>query len=294
MDVCKLEGAQSQSSNHALMESSGVMLARVKGLDARAMRLGAVAARSPAAKQQELDADHASARQVMYRMAWDVAPSGPVSVTEVPGAGRLMDYASSVAAAAASAAGAEVSRARFSSIRATAGAVQALQARASGGGGAVSATELHTRGSHPHRAAGTAPSTELRRGGLGAPEAAGLWGVWAVAAAEAPSSWRWVGADTSTITADAAAAAGGDHGGGLHGAVSASGAWATPRLVALDVEPSAAPAHVPPGRARRRALITGGLGSVALIAAQWLAGRAADQHAHCLILCPCNRSSITM
>ena len=280
MDVCKLEGAQSQSSNHALMESSGVLLARVKGLDARAMRHGAVAAGNPAATLQELGADNASARQVMYRMAWDVAPSGNVSVVAALGGGRLQESASSVAAAAAvSAAGAEAPRARFSSIRATAGAVQALQARASGGGGAVSATELHTRGSHPHRMAGDAPSAELRRGGAGAPEAAGLWGVWAVAAAEAPSSWRWAGVDTSANTADAAAAAGGDHGGGLHGAVSASGAWATPRLAALDVEASAAPTRVPPGCARRRALITGGLGSVALIAAQWLAGTAAHQHA---------------
>ena len=280
----KGEAAQSQLSNHALMGSSGMLLARVNGLDARAMRRGAVPAGGMVVKEGEPGGGDMSARRVLYGMAWDVAPPRPVSAAAIPGAGRLNESTS-----AASAAGAAAPQARLSSVRATAGAVQALQARASGGGAAVSASALHTSGSHPHRATGTAPRSEQRRGGGGAPEAAGLWGVWAVAAAEAPSSWQWAGADSSTTvnTADATAATGGeDRGGGLHGAVSASGAWATPRLAALDVEPRAEPAaRVPPGRGGRRALITGGLGSVALIAAAWLAGRASHKHVHMLSVC---------
>ena len=52
-DVCKGEEAQSQCSNHALLGSSGVLLARVKGLDVRAMRRGTVPAVEPAARQRE-------------------------------------------------------------------------------------------------------------------------------------------------------------------------------------------------------------------------------------------------
>ena len=50
-DVSKGEEAQSQWSNHALLGSSGVLLARVKGLDVRAMRRGAVPAGEPPARQ---------------------------------------------------------------------------------------------------------------------------------------------------------------------------------------------------------------------------------------------------
>jgi len=54
-DVCNGEAAQSQRSNHALLGSSGVLLARVKGLDVRAMRRGTVppGAGEPTARQRE-------------------------------------------------------------------------------------------------------------------------------------------------------------------------------------------------------------------------------------------------
>ena len=68
-DVCAREGAQSQSqsSNHALLGSSGVLLARVKGLDTRAMLLGTVPpAGEPAATLQESDVP--GRRAIMYRL----------------------------------------------------------------------------------------------------------------------------------------------------------------------------------------------------------------------------------
>jgi hypothetical protein len=71
------EAAQSQSSNHALLGSSGVLLARVKGLDARAMRLGAVPAGEPAATPRESDVP--GRRAIMYRL--ESLAAGPYTPT---------------------------------------------------------------------------------------------------------------------------------------------------------------------------------------------------------------------
>lgn len=76
-DVCMGEAAQSQSSNHALLGSSGVLLARVKGLDARAMRLGAVPAGEPAATPRESDVP--GRRAIMYRL--ESLAAGPYTPT---------------------------------------------------------------------------------------------------------------------------------------------------------------------------------------------------------------------
>jgi hypothetical protein len=65
-DVCTREGAQSQWSNHALLGSSGVLLARVKGLDGRAMRRGTVPTGEPPMRQRETDVP--GRRAIMYRL----------------------------------------------------------------------------------------------------------------------------------------------------------------------------------------------------------------------------------
>jgi hypothetical protein len=289
-------GGESQSSSHALLGSSGVLLAHVKELEARRMRsqsLGGILAgqqrrvssssssdfSSFATSSSSSAASFALRRRVMYRVEWDAAPHRPPEVVASNTAdGRRVAFQSSSSSS--------------SSVRATFGAVQALQVRAAGGGAAAASSALHTLGSHPHRSSGAAPSD----GASHSKQAGSVWGVWTVAAAEAPSSVRWSGTDTS-VNAAAAGGGGEDHGGGVLGAVNQSGAWATPRLAAIDVDtttthtsitknvspPSSSSSSAPAvasGRVRR-ALITGGLGSVALIAATWLAeggGGIVDDH----------------
>jgi len=82
-DVCKGEETQSQWSNHALMGSSGVLLARVKGLDLRAMRRGTVSAREPAARQRETDVP--GRRAIMYRLeSLAAGPCTPIPCYIIP------------------------------------------------------------------------------------------------------------------------------------------------------------------------------------------------------------------
>ena len=82
-DVCKGEEAQSQSSNHALLGSSGVLLARVKGLDVRAVRRGTVPAVEPATRQRESDVP--GRRATMYRLeSLAAGPCTPIPSYIIP------------------------------------------------------------------------------------------------------------------------------------------------------------------------------------------------------------------
>jgi len=162
-----LQGGKSQSSSHALLESSGMLLASVKELETRRVqaqnlggilsgqqRAGAGAGAGAARPAQgwvrglgeEINDESAasslgSRRRMLYRIEWDVAPHHPETASSTP-VGRVALQSSA-------------SSSSLSSVRATAGVIQALQVRPTGGGAAA----LHTRGCHPHRSTDSAPGS---------------------------------------------------------------------------------------------------------------------------------------
>ena len=159
------QGRKSQSSSHALLDSSGVLLARVKELEAcrvqsqmiggmlaDQLRTGAGATRPVQGGVRGLgeevsDEDAASSlairRHVLYRVEWDAAPHRPETASPTTAFGRLALQSSSPSSS--------------SSVRVTAGAIQALQVRAAGGGAAATSVALCTRGCHPQRSSISAP-----------------------------------------------------------------------------------------------------------------------------------------